>query len=92
MKARVWNQTMFFYSKIYAHSCRFKEGYIAWWLSGKSPPANAGDLGLISDSLSQEDPLEKEMETYCTIFAWEILWTEQPDRLQSMELQESNTI
>ena len=58
----------------------------------KSPPTSAGDLGLISDSLSQEDPLEKEMATYSTIFAWEILWTEQPDRLQSMESQEANTI
>ena len=92
MKARVWNQTLFFYIKAYAHSRRFKEGYIAWCLSGKCPPANAGDLGLIPDSLSQEDPLEKEMATYSTISAWGILWTEQPDRLQSMELQESNTI
>ena len=32
-------------------------------------------------SLSQEDPLEKEMATYFSIFAWEIPWTEEPGRL-----------
>ena len=26
-------------------------------------------------SLSQEDPLEKEMATYSSILAWEITWT-----------------
>ena len=38
-------------------------------------------------SLGQEDPLEKEMATHSSILAWEIPWTEEPDRLQSMELQ-----
>ena len=37
--------------------------------------------------LSQEDPLEKEMETCSSILAWEIPWTEEPGSLQSMELQ-----
>ena len=37
--------------------------------------------------LSQEDPLEKEMATHSSIVAWEIPWTEQPGRLQSMGLQ-----
>ena len=32
-------------------------------------------------SLSQEDPLEKEMATYSSILAWRILWTEKPDGL-----------
>ena len=27
-------------------------------------------------SLGREDPLEKEMVTHSSIFAWEILWTE----------------
>ena len=40
---------------------------------GKNSPANAGDEGLI---LAQEDPLEREMATHSSIFAWEILWTE----------------
>ena len=38
-------------------------------------------------SLSQEDPLEKEMTTYSSILAWEIPWTEKPGGLQSMGLQ-----
>ena len=28
-------------------------------------------------SLSQEDPLEKEMATHSSILAWEIPWTEE---------------
>ena len=33
-------------------------------------------------SLSQEDPLEKEMATHASIIAWEIPWKEEPGRLQ----------
>ena len=42
-------------------------------------------------SLGQEDPLGKEMETLSSIFAWRIPWTEKPGRLQSMGLQKSDT-
>ena len=38
-------------------------------------------------SLDWEDPLEKEMTTHFSIFAWKILWTEEPGRLQPMGLQ-----
>ena len=38
-------------------------------------------------SLGQEDPLEKEMATHSSILAWEIPWTDRPDRLYSMGLQ-----
>ena len=41
-------------------------------------------------SLGQEDPLEKKMATYSSILAWEIPWTEEPGRLQSMGSQESD--
>ena len=34
-------------------------------------------------SLGREDPLEKEMATHSSIFAWRIPWTEEPGRLQS---------
>ena len=37
-------------------------------------------------SLGWEDSLEKEMTTHSSILAWEVLWTEEPDRLQSMGL------
>ena len=42
-------------------------------------------------SLSQEDPLEEEMATHSSILAWEIPWTEEPGRLQSLGSQESQT-
>ena len=29
-------------------------------------------------SLGQEDPLEKEMATHSSIFAWKITWMEEP--------------
>ena len=38
-------------------------------------------------SLGQEDLLEKEMATYCSILAWRIPWTEEPGRLLSVGLQ-----
>ena len=34
-------------------------------------------------SLCWEDPLEKEMATHSSIFAWRIPWTEEPGGLQS---------
>ena len=42
-------------------------------------------------SLGQEDTLEEEMATPSSILAWEIPWTEDPIRLQSMGLQELDT-
>ena len=38
-------------------------------------------------SLGREDILEKGVTTHSSILAWRILWTEEPDRLQSMGLQ-----
>ena len=38
-------------------------------------------------SLGREDPLEKKMATYSDILAWELLWTEEPGELWSLELQ-----
>ena len=37
--------------------------------------------------LSWEDPLEEEMTTHSSIFAWRMLWTEEPGGLQSMASQ-----
>ena len=34
-------------------------------------------------SLGREDLMEKGMETYSSVFAWEILCTEEPGRLYS---------
>ena len=38
-------------------------------------------------SLGWEDPLEKEMATHSSIFAWRIPRTEEPEGLQSTGLQ-----
>ena len=42
-------------------------------------------------SLSWEDALEKGMATHSSIPAWEMPWTEEPSRPQSMGLQELGT-
>ena len=42
-------------------------------------------------SMGQEDPLEKGMTTHSSILAWEILWTKELGRLQSMGSQKSQT-
>ena len=34
--------------------------------------------------LGREDPLEEEIATHSSIFAWEIPWTEEPGGVQSM--------
>ena len=49
----------------------------------KNPIASAGDI----KDLVQEDLLENEMATHSSILSWRILWTEEPDWLQSIELQ-----
>ena len=50
----------------------------------KNPPAKQ----IWVQSLGWEiDPLEKEMATHSSIFAWEIPWTEEPNGLQSLRLQ-----
>ena len=45
----------------------------------KNPPAK--------QEMGQEDSLEKKMATHSSILAWEIPWTEEPSRLQSMGSQ-----
>ena len=42
-------------------------------------------------SLGREDHLEKEMATHSSILAWEIPWTEDTSRLQSMGSQKNQT-
>ena len=46
---------------------------------------------MLIHSLGWGDPLEKEMATHSSILAWEIPWTEEAGRLQSMGLQKSQT-
>ena len=51
--------------------------------SGKELAAKAGDTGWV---IGLEDPLEKETGSHSSILAWEIPWTEEPGRLQSMRV------
>ena len=50
---------------------------------GKESACKAGNLTSIP-GLGWEDALEQEMATHPCILAWEIPWTEEPGRLQSM--------
>ena len=50
----------------------------------KNLPANAGDTGLIP-GLGRS--LEKEMATHFSTLAWEIPWTEELGKVQSMGSQ-----
>ena len=40
-----------------------------------------------AQSLSWEEPLEREMATHCSILAWRIPWTEQPGGLPEGKLR-----
>ena len=53
----------------------------------KNPPAILETQEMWVRSLGWEDPLEKRMATHSSILAWEIPWTEEPGRLQSMGSQ-----
>ena len=62
---------------------------LPWWLSDKESTCQCRRHGLNpwAGSLTQEDPLEKEMATHSSILAWEVPWTKEPGGLQSMGLQ-----
>ena len=45
--------------------------WLSWWLSGKE---SACQCRRCRFNLAQEDPLEKEMSTHCSIPAWGIPW------------------
>ena len=50
----------------------------------KNPPANVGDVGSIPGLRRSAGG---EVATHSRILAWEIPWTEEPGRLQSLGLQ-----
>ena len=72
-------------------------GYKNWLLTHKRTSSVAQlvkNLPVMQENwvrfLGREDPLEKEMATHSSILAWRIPRTEEPGRLQSMGLQESD--
>ena len=64
---------------IYIHTHSLPSGS-----NSKESACNAECTGLIPGS---EDPLEKGMATFSSIFAWRIPWTEEPVGLQSIGSQ-----
>ena len=56
---------------------------------GKESTCKAGDTGDMGLIPGSGRSLEKEMVAHSTVLAWEIPWTEEPGKLQSMELQKS---
>ena len=63
-------------------SYHWRASLVAWRV--KHPPTMRETQ---VQSLSREDPLEKEMATHSSTLAWKIPWTEEPGRLQSMGSQ-----
>ena len=57
-------------------------------LSCKESACNTRDTGLIP---SEEDPLEEGVATHSNTLTWRIPWTDEPDGLQSVGSQESDT-
>ena len=64
-----------------------EDNHFDWGFSGGSVAKNLP----VSAEVGWGDPQKKEMATYYSILAREILWTEEPGRLQSMGSQESDT-
>ena len=91
---------MYMYTCIYTYTHMYMYAYVYIYMyikqymgaslmaqSVKNPPAMQKTLRTWVQSLSKEDPLEKEMVTCSSILAWKILWIEGPGGLQSMGLQ-----
>ena len=53
----------------------------------KNLPVNSGDIKDVCSIPGSGRPPEEGMATHSNILAWEISWTEEPGRLQSMGSQ-----
>ena len=60
-----------------------------WIYHGFPGGSDGKDLAAMQETrtqtLGQENPMEKGMATHSSILAWEILWTETPGRLQGSQ-------
>ena len=84
----VWHKShLFILRTVWFFSLGIYKIYLCAWCSGilaqmvKHMPAMQETQ---FQSLSWEDPLEKEIVTHSSILAWKIPWTEKPGRLHSM--------
>ena len=77
---RARSPIFFFFSNYFYYS----EIHITWfiYLVGKNLHANTGDIRDEGSVLVWEDLLEEGVVTHSSVLAWEIPWTEEPDRLQ----------
>ena len=62
---------------------------LLWWLSGKEFICQCRRHRF--DPWVGKIPWRRGMATHSSILPWEISWTEEPGRLQSMGLQKSRT-
>ena len=65
--------------------------YLFWIILAQSAKNLPGRQEMQVQFLGGEDPLEEEMAIHSSILTWEIPWTEEPGRLQSMESQDLDT-
>ena len=63
--------------------CMYSNGF-PFGSAGKNPPTNAEDISLIPGSGRSPGV---ETTTHASVLAWEIPWTEEPGRLQTMMSQ-----
>ena len=85
LNRNVESENPYFIPNLRENNCLSTFDIILVWASlvaqaVKNPPAMQETH---TQSLGQEDPLEKEMATHSSILAWRIPWTEEPGGLQS---------
>ena len=57
---------------------------------GRAPWKGNGTKNQKKKKTHRKTKQKKEMATHSSVLAWKIPWTEEPDRLQSMGLQETD--
>ena len=70
-----------------SNTTSFCSSQVAQWYRIHLPMQKMPEIW--DQSLSQKDPLEKEMVTHCSILAWVTPWIEEPGRLQSIRVVKS---
>ncbi|MFX8270401.1 hypothetical protein ABTL25_20140, partial [Acinetobacter baumannii] len=63
------------------HTSNFLAAMVVQWLKKKKKKICLPMQEMQVQSLGQEYPLEKEMASHSSIFAWEMPWTEEPGGL-----------
>ena len=64
---------------------------LPWWLSSKESTCNIEDIGDTGSIPGLGRSLEEEVATHSSILAWNIPWTEEPDKLTVHGVAKSQT-